>query len=73
MAAIYAFKPQRQRPVTGDMGRRVITTASGVRIGSAYTPRAPTMDRDALRLQSALLDERTARRAPGLTILWRTR
>lgn len=41
-------------------GVRYITTPSGVRIGSAYQPPAPRMDRDAERLQRALLDPRTA-------------
>ncbi len=40
---------------------RYITTRSGVRIGSAWTPPPARIEGDATRIQSALLDERTAR------------
>jgi len=35
-------------------------------IGSAYRPAPPAMDRDAQRLQSALLDPRTANPLPPM-------
>jgi hypothetical protein len=40
-----------------------VTTSKGVRIGSAYVPPpAPIRSTDALQLQRALLDPRTAKR-----------
>lgn len=46
-----------------------------VLIGCAYQPRPPRMDRDAQRIQAALLDQRTARPLPpvlaALGALWR--
>lgn len=50
-----------------------ITTPSGVRIGSAWTPPPARMDRDAQTLQKALLDSRTAQpiRFSAIALLWR--
>jgi hypothetical protein len=45
------------------------TTRSGLRIGSAYAPTTrPNLDRDALRIQRALLGERPAIDASGIFI-----
>lgn len=49
--------------------RTPYTTKSGVRIGSAYTPNAPVYhDRDALRLQDALLKNKPAIDKDGIFI-----
>lgn len=40
------------------------TTSSGLQIGSRYTPALPPIQGDAVRLQSALLDPRSASK-PG--------
>lgn len=66
----------RLHPYPSDMGRRVLTTRTGLRIGSAYTPKpSAAMDRDHERLQRALLDERTAGPRTGVvrafSFLWR--
>jgi hypothetical protein len=50
-------------------GVHYITTPSGVRIGSAYQRPLPRMDRDAERLQRALLDPRT-RPLPPLWVMF---
>lgn len=51
------------------------TTRAGVQIGLLYKRPAPTLDRDGLLLQEALLDQRTARPAPlharVLGAIWR--
>lgn len=36
------------------------TTSSGLQIGSRFTPELPAIQGDAVRLQSALLDSRSA-------------
>lgn len=68
----------RCHPYPSDMGRRVLTTRTGLRIGSAYTPKpSAAMDRDHERLQRALLDERTAGPRTEvvrvLSLLWSTK
>lgn len=46
------------------------TTSRGIRIGGAWTPvQRPHMDRDALRLQRALLGERDATDWDGIGIV----
>ena len=42
------------------------TTSSGLQIGSRYTPALPPIQGDAVRLQSALLDPRSASRPSRL-------
>lgn len=42
------------------------TTATGLRIGIAHQRPLPAIDRDAQRLQTALLEPRTARPLPQL-------
>ena len=42
------------------------TTSSGLQIGSRYTPALPAIQGDAVRLQSALLDPRSASRPSRL-------
>lgn len=46
-------------------GDRIITTPSGLRIGSAYTPPPARLSDDAERIQAALLA--TGRRCPPCT------
>lgn len=45
------------------------TTKSGVQIGRLYTKPMPTMDRDALRLQRALLGDKPAIDWDGIAIV----
>ncbi len=44
-------------------------TATGLRIGIAYVPRPASVDGDAQRVQSALLEPRTAKPLPIATRL----
>lgn len=47
------------------LGQRVITTRSGVRIGSAYVPKPPQPSADAATIQAALLEPRTTQPLTG--------
>lgn len=47
----------------------MVGTPSGLRIGIAHIPRPEPVQGDALRLQSALLEPRTARPLPWLAAI----
>lgn len=48
-----------------------VTTRTGIRIGASYVPKPMPVQGDAIKVQAALLDPRTARRPTLLERLWK--